>query len=128
MQFVPDCARDIMLAVEALESDKTLTIPRLVEMYPDYSEDVLNYHCLKLLEAGFVDGVTVDVARKTLPQVSKLYALSFEGHQALEDMRPTPVWKQATKAAEDLGSFSLHALAEIAAGIVSASISSNFNR
>nr|DAF45813.1 MAG TPA: multiple antibiotic resistance protein MarR/DNA family protein, HTH motif.67A [Siphoviridae sp. ctmP938] len=128
MKFSPDCARNIMLAVEALEPDKTLTIPKLAEMYPDYSEDVINYNCLKLFEARFVVGVTVDVPLKTLPQVSRLYSLTFEGHQALEDMRPTSVWKQAKKAAEDLGSLSLHALAEIAANIVSASISSRFNQ
>ena len=42
MKFSPDCARDIMLAVEALEPNEVLTVPKLAEMYPDYSEDVLN--------------------------------------------------------------------------------------
>lgn len=126
MKFVPDCARDIMLAVEALESNKTLTIPRLAEMYPDYSEDVLNYHCLKLLEADFIDASQVPVRGKTLPQVSKILALTYSGHQALEDIRPQPVWEQSKVVVAQVGSFSLHALAEAAAAIVSSKITGLF--
>lgn len=128
MKFVPDCARDIMLAVEALESDKTLTVPRLAEMYPDYSEDVLNYHCLKLLEADFIDASAVPVRGKTLPQVSKILALTYDGHQALEDIRPQSVWQQAKEAVATVGSFSMHALAEAAAKVVSSGVSGLFTQ
>lgn len=122
MKFVPDCARDIMLAVEALEPNKTLTIPRLAEMYPDYSEDVLNYHCLKLLEADFIDASQVPVRGQVLPQISKILALTYDGHQALEDIRPQSVWERAKKSAAKVGSLSMHALAEAAAAIVSSKI------
>lgn len=128
MKFVPDCARDIMLAVEGLESNKTLTIPRLAEMYPDYSEDVLNYHCLKLLEADFIDASQVPVRGQVLPQISKILALTYDGHQALEDIRPQPVWKQAKEAVAAVGSFSMHALAEAAAAIVSSGVSRLFTQ
>ena len=34
MKFSPDCARDIMLAIEELAPNETLTLPKLTELYP----------------------------------------------------------------------------------------------
>ena len=126
MKFSPDCARDIMLAVEALEPNETLTVPELAEMYPDYSEDVLNYHCLKLFEANFINASTLPVRGQVLPQISRILALTYNGHQALEDMRPQSVWEQSKVMAAQVGSFSLHALAEAAAAVVSSKITGLF--
>lgn len=126
MKFSPDCARDIMLAVEALEPNETLTVPKLAEMYPDYSEDALNYHCLKLYEANFIDASKVPVRGQVLPQISRILALTYDGHQALEDMRPQSVWEQSKVMAAQVGSFSLHALAEAAAAVVSSKITGLF--
>lgn len=126
MKFSPDCARDIMLAVEALEPNETLTVPKLAEMYPDYSEDALNYHCLKLIEANFIDASKVPVRGQVLPQISRILALTYDGHQAIEDMRPQSVWEQSKVMAAQVGSFSLHALAEAAAAVVSSKITGLF--
>lgn len=126
MKFSPDCARDIMLAVEALEPNETLTVPKLAEMYPDYSEDALNYHCLKLYEANFINASTIPVRGQVLPQISRILALTYDGHQALEDMRPQSVWEQSKVMAAQVGSFSLHALAEAAAAVVSSKITGLF--
>lgn len=126
MKFSPDYARDIMLAVEALEPNETLTVPELAEMYPDYSEDVLNYHCLKLYEANFINASTIPVRGQVLPQISRILALTYNGHQALEDMRPQSVWEQSKAMAAQVGSFSLHALAETAAAVVSSKITGLF--
>lgn len=126
MKFSPDCARDIMLATEELAPNETLTLPKLTELYPMYSEDVLNYHCLKLIEADFIEALTVPIRRQILPQVSKILALTYNGHQALEDMRPQSVWEQSKAMAAQVGSFSLHTLAEAAAAVVSSKITGLF--
>lgn len=127
MKFSPDCARDIMLAVEALEPNEALTIPQLAEMYPDYSEDVLNYHCLKLYEAGMITGAAVPVTRCLLPQVARITSLTYQGHQLLEDIRTDTTWKKAKDIASELGVQSIHALAGIAASVVKAKIFKHFN-
>lgn len=121
MKLNIDCIRDILISVESLNYGETFGIDDLMEKLPDYSEEELQYHCLQLLDAGFLNAKTIQFLRSPL-QIHHISDLTYNGHQFLADIRSDTTWSKTKEIALKAGSVSLHALKDISAGVVTAAI------
>lgn len=121
MKLDLDCIRDILIAVEDIEYGKNLTISILQEKIPNYSENELQYHCLKLLEGGFLDATSVEYIR-TPKKIVRIFDLTYEGHQFLADIRSDTTWNRTKEVAKNIRIESLHAVKDIAVATVTALI------
>lgn len=125
MKLNLDCIRDILIVVEDIEYGKDLTIPTLQQKLSNYSENELQYHCLKLLEGGFLDATTNRYIRSH-KQISKINDLTYEGHQFLSDIRSDTTWNNTKEVAKSIGIESLHAIKDIAVATVTTLIQNKF--
>lgn len=103
------CVRDILLFVESLPFNSVATIDTLHEAYPQYTEEIITYNCLKLIEAGYIDGMTASMMRSYLPGIKCITCMTYEGHQFLETIRPETVFEKTknTLSAIGTGSFAI---------------------
>ena len=122
MKLNPDCIRDILIAVESMEYNSVYTLSKLQEKLPAYSEDELNYHCLQMINAGFLNAKSMNVMGCITPQIWRIFDLTYPGHQFLADIRSDTTWTKTKTIAKSVGSESLHALKDIAVGIVTSVI------
>lgn len=121
MKLNTDCIRDILIAIESIDYDDEWVIDDLMKRLPNYSESELQYHCLQLIEAGFLDASTVQFARSPL-QVCRIKDLTYYGHQFLADIRSDTNWNKTKEIAKYVGSESLHTIKDIAVGIITSAI------
>lgn len=122
MKLNPDCIRDILIAVELMEYNSVYTLSKLHEKLPAYSEDELNYHCLQMIEAGFLNAKAMNVIGYISPQIWRIFDLTYSGHQFLADIRSDTTWNKTKAIAKSIGSESLHALKDIAVDVVTSVI------
>ena len=85
MKINPDCVRDILIHIESFEYGSAHTIEQMCSELPRYSYEELDYHCLHLYDAGFIKATTVNIRGGYLPQVSRVFDLTYQGHQFLDD-------------------------------------------
>lgn len=121
MKLNTDCIRDILLAVETMDYGEEWIIDDLEDRLPDYSYSELQYHCLQLVDAGFLDASTMQTLRSPL-QIGRIKNLTYSGHQFLADIRSETTWNKTKEVAKNVGSESIHVLKEIAINVVSSAI------
>ncbi len=126
MKLDSDCIRDILLTVESLQYGAVLTIPALADKLPAYSKDTLEYHCSKLLEAGFIDALTVTVAGCAHSPIAQINDLTYVGHEFLSSIRSDTIWNKTKKIAKDIGVSSLSTLGDIALKLAASFVSDHF--
>lgn len=124
MKLNSDCIRDILITVETMDYGAVCTLPMLCEKLCNYSEEELNYHCLQLIDAGFLNAKAINTMGSTVPQVWRIFDLTFPSHQFLSDIRSETTWSKTKDIAKSVGSESLHALKDIAVGVVTSTIQS----
>jgi len=120
MKLNPDCIRDVLLQVEKQQYMEELPIDTLCRNLTEYSNEEIEYTCLKLEEAGFLElnGVKLD-GGIILHSVEDI---TFAGHQFLADVREEPIWKTTKAVVKKTGASSLSTITQIACGVVSAII------
>lgn len=126
MKLNPDCIRDILITVESMEYNTAYTLTNLCSQLPSYSEEELNYHCLQLIDAGLLNAKAISVMGQISPQLFRIFDLTYSGHQFLADVRSDTTWNKTKNIAKNVGSESLHALKDIAVGVVTAAIQNQF--
>ena len=87
MRLNSDCIRNILITVESIEYDTAYSMSEFCNKLPNYSEDELNYHCLQLIDAGFLNATAINIMGHTTPRVWKIFDLTYPGHQFLADIR-----------------------------------------
>lgn len=112
------CVRDILLYVEKLPFNSVANISALQEEYPKYSEEELTYTCLKLIEGGYLDGVTLSMLGSCLPGVKCITCMTFEGHQFLETIRPETVFEKTKNTLSNVGTFSFDIVSKIGTSLL----------
>lgn len=122
MVLVPECVRDVLLAVESCALGKHLNLDTLGEQLPQYSQEDLWYTVLKLDEGGYLDVVTVPVQRQTIPGIKSINDLTFLGHEFLNTIRSDSIWEKTKTTAKKAGVFSLKAIFDIGKTIAAAAI------
>jgi hypothetical protein len=126
MKLNPDCIRDILITIESMEYGKAYALKKLCTELPQYSAEELNYHSIKLIEAGFLNADSVHVNNSFIPQISRIYDLTFAGHQFLANVRSDNIWNGVKSVGSKVGSVSLEALTQIASNVISELIKSQF--
>jgi predicted MarR family transcription regulator len=104
-----DLVREILLAIE---SDRRLDGTQFLRFaLPDQDTHEVGYTVDRLIHAGLVEGSRDRRAHGQAPMVS---ALTWEGHEFLDNIRDPGVWAETKEKAKPLLSVSLAVLAEIA--------------
>ena len=124
MKVYLDCVREVLLAVENLKMNESLNINRLSEKIPSFSTEDIEYTCLKLEEAGYINATFVSMAGAYLPGLKGVYDITYNGHEFLNAIREPTRWEQVKTSAAKIGSFSLETAAEIARNLITAAIPS----
>lgn len=122
MKLNADCIRDILIAVEEKPYGEAFSGSNLCEKFPCYTRDEIEYACLKLDEAGLLNVVAINAIGQKAPSIARVNELTFVGHEFLEDIRSDTTWNKTKEVAKSVGSESLHALKDIAVGVVTAAI------
>lgn len=121
-----DCVRDVLIEIEKKPFNTTLSFKSLCDAIPHFTPDEIHYCCLKLDEAGFIDLTPVKMAQQTVLGIKSINDLTFDGHEFLSDIKNDSTWNKTKETAKKIGSFSLHAIADIASTIVTDLITKQF--
>ena len=121
MKLNPDCIRDILITVE---SKTTLNTPVRFDPHSipfpasNYSDDEVLYHVKQCELSGFFG----DETHWFINNGCMVRYLSPAGHQFLSDIRSDNNWNKTKEIAKNVGSESLSAIKEIAAGVITSLI------
>ncbi|CCK22230.1 Hypothetical phage protein [Lacticaseibacillus paracasei] len=120
MKLNPDCLRDVLLVVETnastsqwVEAKTLLADPRM----SSYSYDEIAYHVRQANWAGLLAEVKWFMGAGFL-----IKDLTPSGHQFLADIREDTNWNKVKSVLKKVGSFSISAITQAAAGVVQADI------
>lgn len=124
MRLNPDCIRDILLALEECPGAN----PQLFythgtsNKYLDkYSHDEILYHINQCELSGLLTKVSWCLGGTCI-----MHDLSPLGHEFLADIRSDTNWNKTKDIAKKVGSSSLNTLKDIATGVISDLIKSQF--
>ena len=78
------------------------------------------------MEAGFIEADSIDVPKSYLPQISRVYDLTFAGHQFLANVRSDNIWNGVKSVGLKIGSVSLEALTQIASNVITELVKAQF--
>lgn len=123
MRLNPDCIRSTMLAIESCAFGEECRINELMEKpeLAGFEEEDVQYTCLKLLEAGYIEGKTIRVMRS--PEcVAWVSDLTFQGHEFLNTIRLDSNWGKVKSTAKHAGIFSMKGIYEIGKQVAAAAI------
>ncbi|WP_101772365.1 DUF2513 domain-containing protein [Peptostreptococcus faecalis] len=119
MKLNPDCIRDILIFAENIEYNKECTINAMHSSLSNYSEEELDYTCIKLEEAGYLEASFVSMPRHVSKVTARIQGLTWEGHKFLSDIRINKVWSKLKDTLLEKGlSGSMTAIASLAPKIV----------
>ncbi|EJO5347306.1 DUF2513 domain-containing protein [Clostridium botulinum] len=122
MRLNPDCIRDILLTVEeSTDFNSTMCYPDDYELLSKYSNNEVLYHIKQCELSELVTKVSwfIDSA-------CNIHDLSPEGHKFLADIRSDTTWNKTKEISKKVGSSSISALKEIATGVITELIKSQF--
>lgn len=116
MRLDYDCVRELLFVLEEhLEFGENLhyddkSFIEILSYMPDYSKEDVAYTTLKLQEAGYID-VSISGADNSF--YSALYrSITYEGHQYLDSVRDSDVWKSIKNHSKALTFHIIKRLAE----------------
>ena len=131
MRLDPDCMRDILLFVEGmdtyiLDDDNDIILQGafledMCQKLTEYSEEQIFYTLEKLEEGGFLN-MSTQWGGDALVSCH-ISSLTYEGHEFLEGIRDSKRWNIVKAGLSTIRSYSLAAIAAIAEGVTSGSIS-----
>lgn len=128
MELNKDCVRDVLLSCEELlkiDEDgymNSLSHEELGQALPNYKTEDIIYTVVKLKEAGFLDVKVTKAFGNILVNV-RIYDITFNGHEFLNDIRDDKNWKKVKDIAKSVGAFSINMIAQIAVGVIQTNIS-----
>lgn len=128
MELNKDCVRDVLLSCEELlkiDEDgymNSLSHEELGQVLPNYKTEDIIYTVVKLKEAGFLDVKVTKAFGNILVDV-RIYDITFNGHEFLNDIRDDKNWKKVKDIAKAVGAFSINMIAQIAVGVIQTNIS-----
>ena len=115
MRLNHDCVRDILLELEEkLSFEEHFFMYQLQELesFSKYGEEVSIYALLKLIKANYINGKPF-YADNGLHNLS-ISSITWEGHQFLDNIRESVVWKAANNKVKGFSSVSIGILAGVA--------------
>ena len=114
-----DLCRKIMLAIEDRYVDTAVSNLAV----NGYSLEQVAYHCKILCEAGIVTEYKPTYGDNKL-QFFSVGSLTWEGHEYLDKIRDTTIWKKTKDEIQELGvPMTLDVIKDVAASIISLMLS-----
>ncbi len=115
MKLNQDCIRDLMLYLEDnLEYKDEIIINRL-NLEP-YSKNELLYTADKLIEAGYLNSRLGWNMQSS--HIVTVNSISYNGHQFLDTIRDSDIWKSTKDKASKIASVSLPIIQELALSFI----------
>lgn len=119
MKLNQECVRDILLYFEEnLSYSNSISTSNL--SLKDYTCDEITYTIDKLHQYGYIDAHPI-IADGMMP-IFKVYSLTYEGHQFLDNIRDNKVWLKTKSTVSKFASVSISVLADVASSIIKSSI------
>lgn len=121
MKFNPDCMKDVLFYLEenlTFSSDlepEHVTIQTLVENLPYTIQEIANM-ILIMDEAEFIS-VSKFVSNNHIQELL-VNRITYSGYQLIESIRPQPVWEKVKSVGQNIGSFSISVISQIASGVL----------
>ena len=123
MKLNLDCVRDVLLQCEKMGYNEHLRLDDLKTSLPKYSEDEIEYTCLKLSEADYLKITTKDLSNQKI--ILRINDITFKGHEFLNDIRSDNVWESIMNVSKKIGTSSVSGIAKIATGVITQLIVNN---
>lgn len=125
MKFDIDCAREILLTLEAKENDCSMSFTELNNSLPSYSNNpnTVQYHCFKLEEAGFI---TLDLNDNHSGYIERITDITFAGHQFIESIRSDKVYSAVKTIGGKIGALTFNTVTTIASNVITELIKNHF--
>ena len=123
MELNKECVRDVLIKCEQLlkmnddGSMNTLNSNSLKEALPNYDISILKYTVLKLKEAELLN-VSIIKADSSLVYKFVIFDITYQGHEFLEQIKNDNNWKKVKDIANNVGSFSIDVLKQIAISVI----------
>ena len=124
MKLNPDCIRAILLTIEENTDNKKGLCYSNKEEFPllaVYTENEVRYHINQCELSKLIIITTKFLGGKML-----ISDLSPKGHEFLANVQNDNNWNKTKEIANQIGSYSLDALKQIATGVITKLISSKF--
>ncbi len=116
MKLNHDCVRSIMIHVEEnLHYGQYISFNDV--KLDDYTHEEILYAADKLLEVGYFEGKKQTFSDGSEPAI-RVTALSWVGHQFLDNIRDDGVWKDTKKVLSKFSSVSLSFVGSIASQVI----------
>nr|WP_176704158.1 DUF2513 domain-containing protein [Pseudomonas sp.]QDK64831.1 hypothetical protein pA16J1_p17 [Pseudomonas sp.] len=109
MKLDQDLVREILLAVEDTSHSPEESITLTLE---NRTSQEVSYHVMLLDEAGFLVGNDASFMEDVFP-VWQVKRLTYKGHEFLDTVRDSEVWRRTKAGAEQAGGAGLGFLLEI---------------
>ena len=106
----PDLIRDLMFALEAADGAELLFVPALAA----YSKHQVDHHFRLLIEGGLATAGYISADGRRWVAVR----LTWCGHDYLDNIRDSQVWKHTRTAMNKVGSWSLDTMGAIARSMI----------
>lgn len=125
MKLNPECVRDILFTVEdKTDSENYFAFPSELpesELLLKYSEEEVRYHINQCDMSGLII-----VKGKDMDGNMSVMDLTPAGHEFIADIRNDTVWNNVKDKSSKIGVSSLRAIRDIAVGVVSELIKTQF--
>lgn len=112
MKLIHDCIRDVMLYIEENQELFGVMDSRSINL-PNYSNEDITYTLIKLGEAGYlnIDSITLD-------ENVIFKDITYAGHQFLDNIRDTKVWKETKSKLSKFETISIEFVSKVASQII----------
>lgn len=114
MELNKDLVREILLKLEADKRDPRE--PKHLEI-PGHSEQEISYHVHLLAEAGFLEAIDLGDFAGDHWQPQRL---TYSGHELLDTVRDSEIWRATKDNARKVGSASVQVLFELGKAAIKA--------
>ncbi|MDD3137573.1 MAG: DUF2513 domain-containing protein [Lachnospiraceae bacterium] len=123
MKLNIDCMRAVLLELEKVPFGEDLRINDLKLSLSDYSPDDVDYSCIMLDQAGYIDALIRSYESRSL--VLLISDITFTGHQFLANIKNDNNWVKIKEKLQVVGSTSLDIVSQVAVGVATSVIRSS---
>jgi len=119
MKLNHECVRDLLLAIESLETVQLFNLADFYKNRPDlqqYTFETIFYTAVLLADGGYLNAKVRQFVNSSDVDIQKI---TWKGHEFLDNVRDDKVWnKTKSSLLEKVGSFSLSIASKVAADII----------
>ena len=113
MQLKLDCVREVMLQLEKCAKNENSDVKLLNKALPEFSEDDIQYTCLKLHEAGYIDAYVKFRPSIKRDEVHWITGITFQGHEFIAAIKDHKMWAKIQTVCSEIGNYTVTAILEI---------------